>query len=496
MSSNAIKVTRREDFAGWYQEVVKAGELAEHSGVRGCMIIRPWGWAIWERIQAKLDAAIRRTGHDNCYFPLFIPMDLIAKEAEHVEGFAKEMAVVTHSKLIQGPDGLDLEGELEVPLIVRPTSETMFGEGFARWIKSYRDLPLKLNQWCNVVRWEMRPRLFLRTSEFLWQEGHTAHENEAEALEETMTMLEVYRALAEDVLRIPVIVGEKSAAERFPGAVKTFSIEAMMQDGRALQAGTSHYLGTNFAKAAGIRFQARDGAERFAFTTSWGASTRLVGGLIMTHGDDDGLRLPPAVAPRQVVIMPILRGQADKEILDACQRLASRLSAVSFDGDPARVLVDSSEHSFGTRRWNWIKKGVPIICELGPKDFQAQAVVLTRRDQVRGPKGSMSWDTFVNELPKLLAEIGTNYYRDALDYSRAQTRDDICDPNTFHNYFESEEQTGFVTAKWSEDADSEEALKELGVTIRCLPLKQSGEPGVCVLTGKAAKLDAVFARAY
>src|SRR4051794_35214475 len=279
MPKHAISVKRSVDFAEWYQEVIKGSELAEHSGVRGCMIIRPWGWAVWERIKSKLDREIQLSEHENCYFPLFIPLDLISKEAKHVEGFAKEMAVVTHTRLVQRQEGLVIEGELETPLILRPTSETMFGEAMARWIKSYRDLPLKLNQWANVVRWELRPRLFLRTSEFLWQEGHTAHETEAEARQETMTILEMYRALSEDVLRIPVTVGEKSAGERFPGAVQTFSIEAMMQDGRALQAGTSHYLGTNFAEASGILFQDRDRVQRFAHTTSWGVSTRLIGAL-------------------------------------------------------------------------------------------------------------------------------------------------------------------------------------------------------------------------
>ena len=496
MPKHAISVKRSVDFAEWYQEVIKGSELAEHSGVRGCMIIRPWGWAVWERIKSTLDREIQLSEHENCYFPLFIPLDLISKEAEHVEGFAKEMAVVTHTRLVQRQEGLVIEGELETPLILRPTSETMFGEAMARWIKSYRDLPLKLNQWANVVRWELRPRLFLRTSEFLWQEGHTAHETEAEARQETMTILEMYRALSEDVLRIPVTVGEKSAGERFPGAVQTFSIEAMMQDGRALQAGTSHYLGTNFAEASGILFQDRDRVQRFAHTTSWGVSTRLIGALIMTHGDDDGLRLPPILAPKQVVVMPVLRGENDMEVLAACRALASRLSTATFGNESLRVLVDGPGHSFGTRRWSWIKKGVPVICELGPRDIQSQNVIFTRRDRISDRKISMSWDEFMGRIPEILTQIGDHYYNDALEYRNSLIKYDINDYNSFRDYFKSEPRAGWVIAKWSGDPDSEVALKELGVSIRCLPLSQNGDPGVCVLTGKPALLDAVFSKAY
>ena len=300
---HALRISRSENFADWYQEVIREADLAEHSGVRGCMVIKPWGWAIWEQLQARMDRLIKATGHDNCYFPLFIPLELLEKEASHVQGFAKEMAVVTHHRLIMKDGKLVPDGALESPLIVRPTSETIIGEAMARWIKSYRDLPLKLNQWATVVRWEMRPRLFLRTTEFLWQEGHTAHATREEALEETHTMLGVYRQVVEGAMRIPVIPGAKTPGERFPGADETHTIEAMMQDGRALQAGTSHFLGQNFAHAAGIQFQDKDGSVRHAFTTSWGSSTRLIGALIMTHSDDDGLRLPPRMAPASRMCM-------------------------------------------------------------------------------------------------------------------------------------------------------------------------------------------------
>ena len=315
---HALNTKRDDDFAAWYQEVISAAEMAEESGVRGCMVIRPWGYGIWERMQRLLDDRIKATGHANAYFPIFIPLSNFEREAEHVEGFAKEMAVVTHHRLIAGKDGgliPDPEAKLEEPLVVRPTSETIIGDAMARWVQSWRDLPLKLNQWANVVRWEMRTRMFLRTSEFLWQEGHTAHADEAEAKDHTLTMLEVYRAFADEDLALAVVAGEKPENERFPGAVETWSIEAMMQDGKALQAGTSHYLGTNFAKASGIKFQNREGSESLAHTTSWGVSTRMVGGVIMTHGDDDGLRLPPKIAPQQVVILPMLREKPEDDAL-------------------------------------------------------------------------------------------------------------------------------------------------------------------------------------
>ncbi|MDB5704375.1 MAG: prolyl-tRNA synthetase, partial [Sphingomonas bacterium] len=333
MIKRALPVTREADFSAWYQSVIAEADLAEESGVRGCMIIRPWGYGIWERIQRLLDDQIKATGHENCYFPLFIPLSYFEKEAEHVEGFAKEMAVVTHHRLISnGKGGLmpDPTAKLEEPLVVRPTSETVIGTAFARWVQSWRDLPVLINQWANVVRWEMRTRMFLRTSEFLWQEGHTAHASAGEAREETLKMLEVYRSFAEDCLALPVVAGEKPENERFPGAVSTYSIEAMMQDGKALQAGTSHFLGTNFASAQGIRFQNAAGELELANTTSWGVSTRMIGGVIMVHGDDDGLRVPPRIAPWQIVIVPMLRdAPEDAAIVDYCKALQQQLAALS-----------------------------------------------------------------------------------------------------------------------------------------------------------------------
>src|SRR5690606_16722176 len=364
---HALTTKREDDFAQWYQEVVSAADMAEESGVRGCMVIKPWGYGIWERVQRLLDARIKAAGVQNAYFPLFIPLGNFEREAAHVEGFAKEMAVVTHHRLIaDGKGGLipDPEAKLEEPLVVRPTSETIIGDAMSRWVQSWRDLPLLLNQWANVVRWEMRTRMFLRTTEFLWQEGHTAHENREDALKETMRALEMYRAFAEEDVAMPVIAGEKPANERFPGAVGTWSIEAMMQDGKALQAGTSHYLGTSFAEAANIRFQDREGGQQLAHTTSWGVSTRMVGGMILPHGDDDGLRVPPRLAPFQAVILPMLReDEGDAAILAYCEELRANLLARSAFGEPLRVLLDAKPGKAAAKRWDWVRKGAPLIVE-------------------------------------------------------------------------------------------------------------------------------------
>src|SRR5215471_8561121 len=372
---HALSVSRttgnRSTFPQWYQAIMREADLAETSPVRGMMIIKPWGYGVWEEMQRDLDRRIKETGHVNVYFPLLIPLSFFAKEAEHVEGFAKEMAVVTHHRLktLDGKLEVDPDAELEEPLIVRPTSETLFGDAFQRWIKSHRDLPMLLNQWANVVRWEMRTRLFLRTAEFLWQEGHTAHADEAGAREETMRMLEVYRAFSEETLAIPVIAGEKPENERFPGAVNTYSIEAMMQDGKALQAGTSHYLGTHFAEAQNIRFQNDAGGMEFCNTTSWGVSTRLIGGVIMTHGYDDGLRLPPAIAPRQIVVVPMLRDKPeDAEVLKYCEELVAALNRQQIFGQPLRAHLDIKKIKSAEKRWNWVRRGAPIILEIGPRD--------------------------------------------------------------------------------------------------------------------------------
>ncbi len=494
----AMRTIREVDFPQWYQEVIKEADMAENSGVRGCMVIKPWGYGIWENLQARLDRRIKETGHENCYFPLFIPLELIEKEAAHVEGFAKEMAVVTHHRLVAKDGKLEPDGALESPLVVRPTSETMIGESFAKWIRSYRDLPVMINQWANVVRWEMRPRLFLRTSEFLWQEGHTAHATRDEARLETATMLEEYRKLAEDWLAIPVIAGEKSASERFPGAEETHTIEAMMQDGKALQAGTSHYLGQNFARAANIKFQDAEGGENFVETTSWGVSTRLIGALIMTHGDDNGLRVPPTVAPRQVVILPIARDEAARaRVLPAASALAERLNAaVAFD-NPVRAFVDKRDMNAGEKRWSWLKKGAPIVVELGPRDLDQGTVMITRRTDIYA-KAPQNTDEFATTIEAQLEAIQKQLFDEAKAYRDARLRTDIEDFAAFKAFFSAETyaSAGFVRAYWDESAESEARLKDLSVTIRCLPYDQPREPGTCVLSGNPATKQAIFAKAY
>jgi prolyl-tRNA synthetase len=493
----AIRVRRDQNFADWYQEVIREADMAEHSSVRGCMVIKPWGFAIWERIQRRLDDLIRATGHDNVCFPLFIPIELFEREARHVKGFAKEMAVVTHHRLIEKDGKLVPDAPLESPLIVRPTSETIIGESMAKWVRSWRDLPLKLNQWCNVVRWELRPRLFLRTTEFLWQEGHTAHASREEALEETRTMLEAYRQVVEDDMRIPVIRGTKTPGERFPGADETHTIEAMMQDGRALQAGTSHFLGQNFARAAGIQFQDKDGQLRHAYTTSWGASTRLVGALIMAHADDDGLRLPPVVAPAQVVIVPIVRDDAQRaEVMAAAEALAGRLRAQVFRGEAVRCRVDARDDSSANKRWAAIKKGVPVIVELGPRDIAGGTVVYTRRDAIAQKHQGVGIDGFVAETPAILDAIDKGLWQRALDDRAARTLSDIRNYDDLAAHFGKETGTGFVHGKWSGADGVDAKLGALGLSVRCLPYEQSGTAGACLITGQPATLDAVYAKAY
>ncbi|MDD4519792.1 MAG: His/Gly/Thr/Pro-type tRNA ligase C-terminal domain-containing protein, partial [Alphaproteobacteria bacterium] len=358
---------RMENYPSWYQDVVKAADMAENSPSPGCMVMKPWGYGVWEQIQKALDKKIKDTGHENCYFPLFIPLSFFQKEADHVEGFAKEMAVVTHSRLTKNEDGkLEPGSKLEEPLIVRPTSEAIISECFSKWITSYRDLPVKINQWANVVRWEMRPRLFLRTREFLWQEGHTAHRTFDEAEAEAQTMLRVYQSVCEDFLAMPVLIGKKPQYDKFAGAVDTYCLEAMMQDGRALQAGTSHFLGQNFAKSANISFQNEKGEQDYAYTTSWGVTTRLIGGVIMSHGDDDGLRMPPRIAPYQVVILPISKKEEDAEKVGAyVDALTQKLNQLTAFGEPIRVKVDDSLKATPDKFWSWTKKGAPFIFEVG-----------------------------------------------------------------------------------------------------------------------------------
>lgn len=501
----AISPTRSEDYSEWYQQVIRGADMAEMSGVRGCMVIKPWGWGIWERIQKWLDAEIKATGHENCYFPLFIPLSLLEKEEGHAEGFAKEMAVVTHHRLISKDGKLipDPSAELNEPLIVRPTSETVIGEAFARWVQSYRDLPVLINQWANVVRWEMRPRIFLRTAEFLWQEGHTAHETESEARQEVMKMLEVYRTLAEDVMAMPVICGEKTENERFAGAVTTTCIEAMMQDGKALQAGTSHYLGQNFAKAANISFQNKSGGIDLVHTTSWGVSTRLIGGLIMTHADDDGLKLPPRLAPQQIVIVPILRDESDREsVMEYAESVLNGLQAQQYAGEKIRAKLDTRDLPAPDKRWGWIKKGVPLILEIGPRDVAEGKVAVLRRDKMADGKQFVAKNDFVNGIVSQLTEIQAALLQTALTLQKSRTVTDITTLEQFKAYFSKSgdssfnDTTGFVRAKWCGDPESEKILKEMAVTIRCIPFDQDGKTGTCVLTGKPATQDVIFARSY
>jgi prolyl-tRNA synthetase len=501
----------RSRFADWYQAVVRDADMAETSPVRGAMVIKPWGYGVWEQIQQELNRRIEATGHDNCYFPMFIPLSFIAKEAEHVEGFAKEMAVVTHHrlKLIDGKLQPDPEAKLEEPLVVRPTSETIIGDAFARWVRSHRDLPLLINQWANVVRWEMRPRLFLRTTEFLWQEGHTAHATEAEAVEETRKMLEVYRSFAEDYLAMPVIAGEKPENERFPGAVNTYSIEAMMQDGKALQAGTSHFLGTHFSEAQGIKFQDEAGALTFCNTTSWGVSTRLIGGVIMTHGDDDGLRLPPAIAPKQIVVVPMLRDKPeDGEVLKYCEDLVATLNRERAFGQPLRAYLDIKKIKSAEKRWNWVRRGAPIIIEIGPRDASNGQITYIRRDNLRdGDKVksvAVARQEFVEERAvQLLAEIQAGLYAEAKARLDNNIKSGVTDWKGVEDYYagSDEEFKGWLKVSWSKPSGAEldavdNKLKGLKLTIRNAPLQQPETFAPCLFTGKPGVEEILIGRAY
>ncbi len=499
----AITPTRQQDYPEWYQQVVKAGELAENSPVRGCMVIKPWGYGIWENIQRELDDRIKATGHENAYFPLFIPLSYLEKESSHVEGFAKECAVVTHHRLEAKDGKLIPTGPLDEPYVVRPTSETIIGEMFAKWVQSYRDLPLLINQWANVVRWEMRTRLFLRTAEFLWQEGHTAHATEVEARQEVNTMLEVYREFCENILAMPVIMGEKSADERFPGAVQTLCIEAMMQDRKALQAGTSHYLGQNFAKAAGIQFAAENGSTEFAHTTSWGVSTRLIGGLIMIHGDDDGMRVPPRVSPKHCVVIPVIPKEESRgAVLEYADKVQRALSGALYCGRQVVSTVDCRDMRGGDKSWQWIKRGIPVRIEVGPRDIEAGKVVLFRRDRGHKEKLELTLAELAGCLPVILDEIQQNMFEQAKAHRDQNIINNVNNFEDFKRIFtpqnseKPEVHGGFVRAKWCEDPATVDLLADLKVTIRCLPLEQSGTEGKCVLTGRPATKDAIFAKSY
>ena len=495
----AISPTRAENYPEWYQQVVRAADLAEMSPVRGCMVIKPWGYALWENMQRALDGMFKATGHSNAYFPLFIPLRYLEREAEHVEGFAKECAVVTHHRLEPGKDGgLVPAGKLDEPYVVRPTSETIIGEMYAKWVQSYRDLPILINQWANVVRWELRPRLFLRTSEFLWQEGHTVHATAEEAHEETLRMLGVYADFAENHMAMPVVRGEKSAGERFPGAVNTYAIEAMMQDRKALQAGTSHFLGQNFARACNITFSDRDGALAHAWTTSWGVSTRLVGGLIMTHGDDDGVVLPPRLAPQQAVILPIYKDDAQRTaVLALCRALERRLTDTRYADEPLRVTIDDRDMRGGEKNWHHIKRGVPLRIEVGPRDLAAGTVAVARRDHAPRQRAAVAHEQLAAGAPALLAEMQDGLLQRARSFLAGHTAA-LSSRAALEEYFRDDEAAGFAVAPVSAAAEQDPAYRELlgtlKLTLRCIP--DADDTGTCIFTGTGGAPAAVIARAY
>lgn len=487
------KVNRSENYSEWYNYIVDAAELAQHSAVKGCMVIKPYGYAIWEKMQADLDKRFKATGHSNAYFPLFIPKSLFEAEEKNAEGFAKECAVVTHYRLKADPDNkgkliVDPEAKLTEELVVRPTSEAIIWNTYRGWIQSYRDLPILINQWANVVRWEMRTRLFLRTAEFLWQEGHTAHATKDEAIAETTQMLKVYASFAEDIMAMPVIQGIKTANERFAGADETFCIEAMMQDGKALQAGTSHFLGQNFAKAFDVKFTGKDGKQDYVWATSWGVSTRLMGALIMTHSDDEGLVLPPKLAPIQVVIVPIFRSEEDfLAIQEKANNIKSELEAkgvsVKFDGR------DTLKPGFKFAEWEL--KGVPVRLALGMRDIQNNTIEIARRDTK--VKTSTSMDTVVDDVMTLLTDIQNNLYQRALEFRTAKTKV----VNSKEEFLKVMDEGGFAMAHWDGSSESEEKIKEeYKATIRCIPLHNPQESGTCFFTGNPSKERVVFARAY
>ncbi len=497
-TKTAITPTREEDYSQWYQEVVKASDMAENSPVRGCMVIKPWGFALWENIMHEMDAMFKETGVRNAYFPLFIPLSYLEKEAEHVDGFAKECAVVTHHKLEKGKDGkLVPAGKLTEPLIVRPTSETIIGESMSKWTSSYRDLPILLNQWANVVRWEMRTRMFLRTSEFLWQEGHTAHATKEEAVERTHQMLNIYTRFVEDQLAMPVICGQKTESERFPGADDTTCIEAMMQDKRALQAGTSHFLGQNFAKGSDIKFQNEEGQEAYAWTTSWGTSTRMIGGMIMVHSDDDGMIMPPRVAPAHVVILPIIKKDGDNSrVIESANALKQALGSKDFHGRKVDVEIDARDIG-GARGWDWVKKGIPLRIELGPRDIDNNSVFMARRDT--NEKKPMDRDEFINTITDILDNIQDTLFQRALQFRKDHTFS-IDSKEAFYALYKKAkgyENGAFVMSHWCGSGECEEKIKkDLSVTIRCIPFDSPEEEGVCICCGQKSSKRVLFAKAY
>ena len=505
----ALKNIRENSYPDWYQNVIAAADMAEVSSSPGCMVIKPWGYGIWERIQRLLDEKIKETNHENCYFPLFIPLSYFQKEAEHVEGFAKEMAIVTHSRLSMEDGKLMPASPLEEPLIVRPTSETIIADSFSKWVHSYRDLPVMINQWANVVRWEMRPRLFLRTREFLWQEGHTAHATFEEAEKEAETMLGVYEDLCVNDMAMPVIKGKKPEYDKFPGAVTTYCIEAMMQDGRSLQAGTSHFLGQNFAKSADIKFINSDNAQEYAYTTSWGVSTRLIGGLIMTHADDEGMCVPPKLAPQQVIIVPIVKDKSKAEAINAyAEKLRDALKAQTFAGEKVRVRLDNRPKEAVDKMWEWTRKGAPLIVEVGAKDLEKNAVMFRNRIKINrdGWKNFEDVDVFIATISEKLQAIQDEMLARANERLTQNVVTDIKTAAEFEAYFANANvylenggkapKVAFVCGKWSGDEATLDKLKEMRLTIRCIPFDQSGSEGECLLSGQKATLDVIYARSY
>lgn len=491
MGKNLTK--RSEDYSKWYNELVVKADMAENSGVRGCMVIKPYGYAIWEKMQAGLDKMFKDTGHENAYFPLFIPKSFLSKEASHVEGFAKECAVVTHYRLKNAEDGsgiiVDPDAKLEEELIVRPTSETIIWDTYRRWIQSYRDLPLLINQWANVVRWEMRTRLFLRTSEFLWQEGHTAHETEKEAIEESELIMNLYAEFAENFMAVPVIKGTKTESERFAGAVETYCIEALMQDGKALQAGTSHFLGQNFAKAFDVKFASKEGKQEYVWATSWGVSTRLVGALIMTHSDDNGLVLPPKLAPIQVVIVPIYKGEDElnaisERVAPLVKELRSKGISVKYDNR------DTQKPGFKFNEYEL--KGVPVRLAIGKRDLENNTYEVARRDTFE--KVTVPMDEVVSKIEFLMDDIQRNIYEKAFSYRNQH----ITEVNSYSDFKEVlESKGGFVSAHWDGTSETENRIKEeTKATIRCIPIDVKNEEGTCIFTGKPSAHRVLFAKAY
>jgi len=485
--------TREEDYSKWYNELVVKADLAENSGVRGCMVIKPYGFAIWEKMQAGLDKMFKETGHENAYFPLFIPKSYLSKEASHVEGFAKECAVVTHYRLKNGEEGegiiVDPEAKLEEELIVRPTSETIIWDTFRRWVQSYRDLPLLINQWANVVRWEMRTRLFLRTAEFLWQEGHTAHATEKEAIEEAEQMMNVYADFAEDHMAVPVIRGLKTESERFAGAIETYCIEALMQDGKALQAGTSHFLGQNFAKAFDVKFANKEGQKEYVWATSWGVSTRLMGALVMTHSDDNGLVLPPKLAPIQVVIVPIYKGLDQLDIIaEKVEPLVTELRAKGIS-----VKFDKRDtHKPGFKFNEYELKGVPVRLAIGQRDLENGTYEIARRDTLQ--KETVPADEVIAKIEFLMEDIQRTIYKKAFDYRE----DHITKVDSYAEFKKVlEEKGGFISAHWDGTMQTEDRIKEeTKATIRCIPIDVMEEGGSCMVTGKPSPHRVLFAKAY